>query len=237
MHTKTTSYLGMVAGLLGASSLAILAISVWGFRLGDWPWPQAYQVATWSAWFALAGVAAALIGFLSWIRGRGKGAISVLIGLMLSLPVAGLGIGFDLSARNTPPINDISTDTEDPPVFWFTATPTDYPSGNAAPQISAYPHVKPLEVALSFDEAFELALELVEERGWEVLSADPDESQIEAIATSKLFGFQDEVAVRVTEIETGVRIDLRSRSRLGKIDRGANAKRITAFLADLQSHI
>lgn len=118
--------------------------------------------------------------------------------------------------------------------FWFTATPADYPSTNADLQTAAYPQVKPLEVDLSFDEAFKLALELVEDRGWEVLSSDPDESQIEAIATSALFGFQDEVAVRITETETGVRIDLRSRSRLGKIDRGANAKRITAFLADLQ---
>ena len=68
-----------------------------------------------------------------------------------------------------------------------------------------------------------------------ILSSDPAESQIEAIATSRLFGFEDEVAIRVTETDTGARIDIRSRSRLGQIDRGANARRIKAFLADLET--
>jgi uncharacterized protein (DUF1499 family) len=140
-----------------------------------------------------------------------------------------------IAARTTPPINDISTDTEDPPVFWFTATPSDYPVQNAEPQRAAYPEVRPLELPLSVDDAFAAALALVEARGWEVLSADPGEAQIEAIARSRLFGFEDEVAIRVTETDTGARIDMSSRSRLGQIDRGANARRIESFLVDLEA--
>lgn len=233
MHDKTTARLGWGAVLLGLASIAIVAVSAWGFRQGGWPWPRSYSVATWGAWAALAGCILALAGLIFWLRVRKGGGLALLLGLLLSLPVAGLGIAFDLAARMTPPINDISTDTEDPPVFWFTVTPTDYPSANAEPQRTAYPAVRPLDLDLSFDDAFGLALALVEERGWQVLSADPGESQIEAIATSRLFGFQDEVAIRVTETDKGVRIDLRSRSRIGQIDRGANARRITAFLSDL----
>jgi uncharacterized protein (DUF1499 family) len=154
---------------------------------------------------------------------------------MLSLPVAALGIGFELAARTTPAINDISTDTEDPPVFWFTATPSDYPAPYAGPQRAAYPDVRPLDLPLPVDNAFAAALALVGARGWEVLSADPAENQIEAIARSRLFGFEDEVAIRVTETDSGARIDMRSRSRLGQVDRGANARRIEAFLADLET--
>ncbi len=164
---------------------------------------------------------------------RQSGAPLLLLGLILSLPVASLGAAFELAGRTTPPINDISTDTEDPPVFWSTATPSDYPAQNAEPQRAAYSNVRPLELPLSADEAFAAALALVEDRGWQVLSADPAESQIEAIATSMLYRFEDEVAIRVTETDTGTRIDLRSRSRLGRIDRGANARRIEAFLSDL----
>lgn len=69
---------------------------------------------------------------------------------------------------------------------------------------------------------------------WEVLSADPAEGQLEAIARSHLFGFEDEVAIRVTETDVGTRLDMRSRSRLGQIDRGANAQRIEAFFTDLK---
>lgn len=227
--------LGFLSILLGVASIALLGVSVWGFRAGGWPWPQAYGLAGWGVWAAGAGVIAALAGLVVWFRHRKGGAGVVLLGLILSLPVAGLGAAFEISARITPPINDISTDTEDPPVFWFTAMPSDYPAQNAAPQLAAYPDVRPLEMPVSADEAFAAALSLVEERGWEVLSADPAESQIEAIATSRLFGFEDEVAIRVTETDTGTRIDMRSRSRLGQIDRGANARRIEAFLSELET--
>ena len=227
--------LGFLSILLGVASIALLAVSVWGFRAGGWPWPQAYDLAGWGAWTAGAGVIAALAGLVVWLRRRRGGSGAVLLGLILSLPVAGLGAAFEIAVRITPPINDISTDTEDPPVFWFTATPSDYPAQNAEPQRAAYPDVRPLDMPVSADDAFAAALALVEERGWEVLSADPVESQIEAIATSRIFGFEDEVAIRVTETETGARIDMRSRSRLGQIDRGANARRIEAFLADLET--
>jgi hypothetical protein len=226
MRDTLTRALGAVAILLGLASLGLLAVSVWGFRASGWPWPQSYDLAGWSAWAA---------GFVVWRRRRMGGAGAVLLGLILSLPVAGLGAGFEIAARITLPINDISTDTEDPPVFWFTATPSDYPASNAGPQRAAYPDLRPLDLPLPVDDAFAAALALVEARGWEVLSADPAESQIEAIATSRLFGFEDEVAIRVTETDTGTRVDMRSRSRLGQIDRGANARRIEAYLADLET--
>lgn len=233
MRDALTRRLGLVSMVLGGAAIALLAASVWGYRAGTWPWPRAYEFATWSAWMAGAGTVVAVIGMVIWFSTRRGGGGLVLLGLILSLPVAGIGTAFELAARVTPAINDISTDTEDPPVFWFTATPSDYPARNAEPQRAAYPDVRPLELSLPKDEAFAEALSLVKERGWEVLSADPVEGQIEAIATSRLFGFEDEVAIRVTGTDTGVRIDVRSRSRMGKIDRGANARRIQSFLADL----
>lgn len=235
MPDTLTRALGAVAILLGLASLALLAVAVWGFRAGGWPWPRAYDLAGWGAWTAGAGVIAALAGLVVWLRRRKGGAAAVLLGLILSLPVAGLGAAFEIAARTKPPINDISTNIEDPPVFWFTATPSDYPASNAEPQRAAYPDVRPLELPVSADDAFAAALALVEDRGWDILSADPAESQIEAIARSRLFGFEDEVVIRVTETDTGARIDMRSRSRLGQIDRGANARRIEAFLSDLET--
>ena len=116
--------MGFLSILLGVASIALFAVSVWGFRASGWPWPQAYDLAGWGAWAAGAGVVVALTGLVVWLR-RGTGGVStVLLGLILSLPVAGLGAAFEIAARTTPPINDISTDTEDPPVFWFTATST-----------------------------------------------------------------------------------------------------------------
>lgn len=237
MRNVISNRLGLLAILCGLVSIVLVGVAVWGFRQGGWPWPQSYRLATSGAWAALAGCLAALAGMIAWLHNRRSGGLAVLLGLVLSFPVAGMGVAFDMAARMTPPINDISTDTQDPPVFWFTVTPTDYPSANAEPQRAAYPDVRPLDLDLSFDDAFGLALALVEERGWKLLSADPDESQIEAIATSRLFGFEDEVAIRVSETDNGTRIDIRSRSRLGQVDRGANARRITKFLSDLEARL
>jgi hypothetical protein len=185
MRDTLTRALGALAILLGLASLTLLAVAVWGFRAGGWPWPQAYDLAGWGVWAAGAGVASALAGLSVWLRHRRGGLGAALLGVILSLPVAGLGAAFEIAARTTPPIDDISTDTEDPPVFWFTATPSDYPMQNAEPQRAAYPEVLPLDLPLSGDEAFAAALAFMEERGWEVLSADLAESQIEAIATSR----------------------------------------------------
>jgi hypothetical protein len=235
MRDTTTVRLGWAAGLLGLTSMLLLLVSAYGYRHDWWHVLRALDVAAWGAWAALAGTLVALAALVAWARRRRGGLGAGLLGLVLSLPVLTMAVGWEYATRTTPAINDVSTDTDDPPVFWFTATPTDYPAKNVEPQRAAYPEVRPLDLGLSFDDAFAAALALVEERRWEVLSADPAESQIEAIATSRLYGFEDEVAVRVTETNDGVRVDMRSRSRLGQIDRGANARRIESFLSDLKA--
>ena len=235
MRDTAITRVGWGAILLGTASILLLAASAIGYRQGWWPVLRALDVATWGAWAAIAGAVLAMVALGLWIaRRRGGGGIAAL-GLVLSLPVLIAAGAWQYVTLTTPPMNDISTDTEDPPVFWFTATPSDYPAQNTVPQRAAYPDVRPLELPLSVGEAFLAALALVEARGWEILSSDPAESQIEAIATSRLFGFEDEVVIRVTETDTGARVDIRSRSRLGQIDRGANARRIKAFLADLET--
>lgn len=235
MHDTSVARLGWGAVLFGLASILLLAASALGYRQGRWPVLRALDVATWGGWAAVAGTALAVVALGLWLaRRRGGGGIAAL-GLVLSLPVLIAAGAWQYATLTTPPINDISTDTDDPPVFWFTATPSDYPAQNAEPQRAAYPDVRPLELLVSADEAFAAALVLMEERGWEVLSADRAESQIEAIARSRLFGFEDEVAIRVTETDIGARVDMRSRSRLGQIDRGANARRIEAFLSELET--
>ena len=235
MPDQTLTRFSWGAALIGLPSIGLFATSVWGYRQGWLPVLRALDVAGWGVWAALAGTLLSLATLIHWLRRRGGGLGPALLGLALSMPVLAAGLVWTYAERTTPPINDISTDIEDPPVFWFTATPSDYPVANAAPQRAAYPELRALELKLPLDSAFGLALGLVEERGWEVLSADPDEAQIEAIATSRLYGFKDEVAIRISETDTGTRIDLRSRSRIGRIDRGANARRIDAFLSDLET--
>lgn len=235
MRNKAVTRLGWSAVLLGAASMLLLAVSAYGFRQNWWPVGRALDVATWAAGAAAAGALAAVTELAVFLRRRQGGVVVAVLGLVLSLPVLVAAGSWQYATVTKPRINDISTDTRDPPVFWFTSTPTDYPPANADLQRTAYPKVRPLDLAVPFDEAFGLVLALAERRGWRVLSANRNERQIEAIATSRLYGFEDEVAIRIADAGTGSRVDMRSRSRLGQIDRGANAARIEAFLSDLSA--
>ncbi|MEP0337167.1 MAG: DUF1499 domain-containing protein [Alphaproteobacteria bacterium] len=234
MHRALTSRLALLSLGLGFCSLALVALSALGYRQGWWPVLPALSVFEWAVWSALAGLATAGAAGVHWLRRRRGGSVLVLTGMLSCLPVLAMAAHWEYATLNAPPINDISTDTQDPPVFWDMPNPTDYPSRNAEVQRGAYPGAVPLEVARPAKEVFVLALDLVRARGWKVIAEAPDEGRIEAEARSLLYGFVDEVAVRITEMENGARVDMRSRSRLGRIDRGVNARRIEIFLADLK---
>jgi uncharacterized protein (DUF1499 family) len=84
---------------------------------------------------------------------------------------------------------------------------------------------------ISKDEAFGKALGAVQQMGWELLAADGPAGRIEASASTRLFGTVDDVVVRVSEVEGGSRVDVRSVSR-GESG-GANASRVRAILEAL----
>ena len=69
--------------------------------------------------------------------------------------------------------------------------------------------------------------------GWEVVAVAPEDLRIEATDTTLLFGFKDDIVVRVTPSGNGSRVDVRSLSRVGKSDFGVNANRIRKFLRQL----
>ena len=60
-----------------------------------------------------------------------------------------------------------------------------------------------------------------------------DSNQIEATDVTFWFGYKDDIIIRVTESESGSRIDVRSKSRVGQSDLGTNAARIAKYLDDL----
>lgn len=98
-----------------------------------------------------------------------------------------------------------------------------------AQQQQAYPNVKTIETDLSLPEAHKRALAVVTDMGWKVVAEDAQTGHIEAVVSSAVFGFKDDVVVRSRVAEQGVVVDLRSASRVGISDLGANAKRILSF--------
>jgi len=199
---------------------------------------MALTIAEWAVYAAILGLAVSVVGtFLSRPGARRRGFALGLLGIAASLPLVAIAAQWQYAAGTYPPINDISTDTEDPPVFWDMPNPTEYPGAkNAALQRAAYPDLAPLILTVTPSRAYALALALAKEKGWEIVADEPNDGRIEAVDRSLLYGFRDEIIIRVSASDGGSRVDLRSRSRIGRIDRGVNAKRIRAFLAALKEN-
>ena len=99
-----------------------------------------------------------------------------------------------------------------------------------------YPQIDTLVLpSVSPDVAYQAALAVVTDRGWDIVTDDPVAGRIEATETSFWFEFKDDVMIRVLpEGEAGARIDIRSTSRVGLSDLGANAKRVSNLLDDIE---
>ena len=145
-------------------------------------------------------------------------------------------------AQVSPTINDISTDTTDPPAFVDLlplrgpgANPPEHPGDSVArQQRSAYPEIEPVFLEADVAGAVGLAAEAAHSLGWSIVAQAPGEGRLEAVATTAWFGLKGDIVVRVTPAEGGVMLDVRSKSRVGTADMGTNARRIRHFLAALR---
>jgi uncharacterized protein (DUF1499 family) len=184
----------------------------------------------------LAGAAAfATVANKSW---RPRAVRAAIVPLLVGLPVLGMA-----SMSKVPRIHDISTDPSDRLEFTpevKAASMNQDPQGDErawveSQQKAGYPDIAPIHLDLAPAGAFERTKAVADRMpGWVVTHADADAGRIEATATSKIFHFVDDLIVRVQPDGTGSRIDLRSRSRVGQSDLGANAARIRAFEEELK---
>jgi len=163
-------------------------------------------------------------------------------GALLPLSVGLLAIGMATTSK-VPPIHDISTDLDDRIEFTpdvAAASANKDAQGQDRTMVdemqkSGYPDLAPIQLALPPDQAFAKARAVAEAMpGWQVTNADLESGRIEATATSRLFHFVDDIVIRVRPDAGGSRIDLRSRSRVGQSDLGANAARIRAYTAEMK---
>lgn len=194
----------------------------------------------------LFAIAAFVVIWREGLRGFGYALLAFFIGILLMTYPAYLG----LQAYRTPPINDITTDTADPPRFDVIArvrpreaNPIAYPGALAAEiQRRTYPTIAPVQTASTATELYEAALAVVTKRKWRIVEqrapqAGRREGRIEAVARTAIMGFRDDVVIRVRPISGGSRLDIRSASRYGQRDFGANAKRIQALLEDIEEAV
>jgi len=259
--------------VLGSASLLSLFLVFAGalsFRWGVLPFGASFSI------FGLALLACALLSmvagaliFRRLARKQGLEKMSLWLFLCL-LPVVVVVNQVGVSGFQAPAIHDISTDLLHPPVFVLAQVergPGDNTLAHggealAEQQRLAYPQLEPLHLSASLADVWAAALAVVGDNNWRVLGADKKQGRIEAVATTRLMGFSDDIVIRIKPeapsltmtsggapvsaeggdknkplAVAGVIVDVRSVSRVGVSDLGANAARIDSFLTALQRRL
>ncbi len=228
------AWLGLSSSIFCAAGAVFSGL---GYRWGFWDFPTGFMIlrgtAVLSAIAALCSLAALGINL-----GRHKrGVMVAAIGFGVGLTTTIVPVQWQHTLNRLPRINDITTDTEDPPQFVVISLlhrPTDRPltysaAENALKQKAAYPDLRPIHTRAGEERTFEAAKEVIAEMKLKLVSASLKEGRLEAVHTSVLFGFKDDMVVRIRKTEPGTRVDVRSKSRVGRSDLGQNAKRIRLF--------
>jgi uncharacterized protein (DUF1499 family) len=232
-------------------ALAVLAAvaavaSGLGSRAELWTFRGGFQILKWAAWGGLAAAVVSLIALVAAFAGPGhrrRAALLGALGLVIGALTAWVPWTWKQRAESVPPIHDITTDIEDPPLFEAilplradAPNPSEYGGDSiAVQQREGYPDLGPLTLDAPPETVFLRALEAARDMGWEIVESDPQRGRIEATDTTMWFGFRDDIVVRVRSEGAGSRVDVRSVSRVGRSDVGTNARRIEKYLEKLSA--
>jgi uncharacterized protein (DUF1499 family) len=233
---------------LALFALAVAALSIVIVRSGLLEIVPALATFAAALIFAVLAVLLSLPAYVVIWRHGSTGLGSAISGMVLGLLLLVYPAYLGYKATKLPPISDITTDPDNPPRFDMLASqrPADrvaYPGAAAAQmQQKAYPDVVPLQVNASVKVTYDIALALVTKRKWHVADARPPgpgrrDAVIEATARTPIMGFRDDVVIRVSPNSNGARVDMRSASRYGLYDFGANAARVRNLLEDLDDTV
>jgi hypothetical protein len=233
---------------LAALSIPVLVIAAVGHRAGLLDAAPTY--GTIALGFTLAGLAviSALAAFVTIWRDGTRGVGIAIRGLILGALVLVIPALGAWKVVTDPRLTDISTDLTNPPRFdraYFDRGPADATivepgPAEAAAQKEAYPDIVPRHYPVSTARVYIEAKAIVDRRGWQILGAqEPTEKSpsgaIEAVATTLVFAFRQDVVIRIVPDGDGTRVDMRSAARNAAHDLGSDADRVRRFFADLDN--
>ena len=202
---------------------------------------QGFQLFAFGFVLSLVGAIAGLIGISMTRTGVRAGARPrAIFGTVASLAIFVPILLIFLSGRGYPPINDITTDFDNPPEFTHATELADNQGREmkydklryAQRQSAGYGELAPLKATTDPDATFAKVEATAKQMPtWVITSDDPKTRALEGVATSGLFHFHDDFVIQVRADGTGSLIEMRSKSRDGIGDFGVNYKRIKTFFA------
>jgi uncharacterized protein (DUF1499 family) len=228
---------------LAVAALVGLALAGLGSQWGWWHFRTGFSILRWAAYLGILAAVLSLVGLVRARPGRPRRGLTLaVLGVVIGALAFGIPWQWQRYARGKPPIHDITTDIQNPPEFRAVLplradapNPPEYAGEEvAAQQRAAYPEIRPLRLESAPIVAFQRAVSAARSLRWEIVAVDEEAGILEATDRTFWFGFEDDIVVRVTPVGDGSRIDVRSKSRVGRGDAGANARRIHRFLERVQ---
>jgi uncharacterized protein (DUF1499 family) len=236
-YSRTVSILTKLAVWLGVICAIASVASGLGHRFDLWHFRTGFVILRYATFGGFAVLVLALIGtIMAQAKHLKAPRTTGLVGLALGIIISGPPLYQYYLATHVPPIHDISTDLLNPPTY--VAVPPlrakddnslEISADTQKKQAEAFPDLKSDLVAVPPEQALSRAEKVAKAMGWEIVAVDPKAGRMEATATTLLYGFKDDVVVRITPEATGSRVDVRSASRVGRSDVGVNARRIREF--------
>jgi len=236
-----------LAGLIAAVGCALAGLGAGlGYRFDLWHFRAGIAALGTVFWVAIGTAVVCLLGIvLAALRGRRRSLIAAVLGFIIAAVTAFVPWNLRQTANSVPAIHDISTDLANPPQFARVAIlrkKDDHPVAYDGPEVAklqskAYPDLTTIVLPAPVDTVFAAARSTLIDMGLELVDSDATQGRLEATATSLVFGFKDDVVVRIVAGPGGTRVDMRSKSRVGRNDFGMNAKRIRAFAEKLRGRL
>lgn len=230
---------------LSLTTAALFLLSGYGYQWGFWGLGTGFTILRYTAYTAI-GLTAISIPSYWFVRDKEFRARFYIVFVFLLMGSAtATALYWQNEARSVPPIHDITTDLENPPEFVAmirlrenSPNPPEYAGDDTAEaQREAYPYIQPLMLNSDVQDVMDNAVMVLIDRKWDIVAINRNDGRIEATEKLAWFGFKDDVVLRFTESDEGTRVDMRSKSRIGRSDVGVNAKRIDRFLRDLEKRI
>lgn len=229
--------------LIGYIALPVMVIGGLSHRFGLMDTTAFLAVSGTAILLAAIALALSIWSFSEIWRLGDRGFADATRGLLSSLIALTPAAIASYMVLTKPRISEISTDISSPPQFIALRLKSEQTAGSKARSArrgSAYTDIGTRRFDVPPQTVYDAAETAAKDAGWEFLyrlrpAGEAGEGRIEAFATTFVFGFIDEVVVRIRPDPRGSRIDIRSKSRIGAHDLGANAQRIRGFFRSLDS--
>lgn len=236
---------------VAAFALLLLVVTFFLHRLFGMPTVVALNLA--KVAYIIAGLALVLAltgGYYIWRTGA-EGTSHLTIGVVIAVAILLAPPMILQASSGVPALSDVTTDFAHPPPFQNLAkqrgpgaNPVRYQrEAFAGLQREYYPDLKPMMVGRPAAETFALVVDALKRENLDIAREVPPGEDgatpgyLEAIDRTLIFGFYDDVAIRVASTGGQTRIDMRSASRYGRHDLGRNATRMRTLMRQVVTRL